>query len=185
MIVMVGLPGSGKSFFAQQFAETFRAPYVDRNRVAMYVHEDAEAADQIVSEQLDELLKTQQSIIVEGVSDTRTGRSELARRAKAAGYETLFIWVQTDPVTAKDRSTKITKNSTGRMLTPEAYDQAVKRFTPPAAAEKPVVISGKHTYATQAKAILKKLSSPRAEISKHTAAPVRPDQPTRRNITIR
>jgi predicted kinase len=185
LIIMTGVPGSGKTFFAEKFADTFHAPYISHEKIAyLSMGATSSAVVAILEHQLDELLKTKQSIIIEGLSDTRTERSELSRKARAAGYATLVVWVQTDPAAAKARTTKVIKNKTSRTLTSDEYDQAVKRFTQPNAVEKPVVISGKHTYATQAKVILKKLSAPRAEISLHTTPPaVR--EPGRRNIAVR
>jgi predicted kinase len=185
MIIMVGIPGSGKSFFAEKFANTFNAPYVSREKIVLRLGYDAKEVDLVAHDQLDELFKTQQSIIVDGLADTRPARGELIVKARRAKYDTLLIWVQTDAATAKGRSTKRSGEGTHRILSADEYDQATKRFMSPTAIEKPVVISGKHTYATQAKIILKKLSEPRATISMHTAAPVRPEQPGRRNITIR
>lgn len=182
---MVGIPGSGKTFFAERFAETFHAPYISREKIAALTHDDTKAIDTIMQYQLGELLKTQQSVVVEGIADTRTERSELARKARAVGYEALFIWVQTDPATAKIRSIKETKSKVNRTLNSEEHDRLSKRFTAPSSIEKAVVISGKHTYATQAKMVLKKLSAPRAAISMHTTAPARKEQPKRHNITIR
>jgi predicted kinase len=186
MIIMVGIPGSGKSFFAEKFAETFNAPCVSREKIVAHLGQDVKEADFIAYDQLRELLKTQQSVVVDGLADTRPIRGELAKKARHAGYDTLFIWVQTDAATAKDRATKRTNENTHHVRTSDEYDKIAKRFMPPTSIEKPVVISGKHTYATQAKVILKKLSEPRASISVHAVAPVRPEQPSgRRNITIR
>lgn len=182
LIIMVGVPGSGKTFFAEKFAETFRAPYISFEKIASYLPENYKAAEEIAQYQLDELLKTSQSLIVDGTGDSRTSRAELARKARTAGYEALLIWVQTDPATAKSRALKQYKEA-GK--NPDDYEKALKCFTPPSAIEKPVVLSGKHTYATQAKVVLKKLTGPRAEISTHSTAPVREPQPGRRNITIR
>lgn len=175
VIIMVGLPGSGKSFFAEKFAETFHTPLVSEQKIGQLTSEStAELADL----QLTELLKTNQTIIFEGASGMRTDRMALTKKARAAGYESLIVWVQVDPTTAKERSTSTKQAS----LSPEQFDVLTKRFTPPSSAEKPLVISGKHTYASQAKVVLKKLSSPRAEISTQTTPPARPE---RRNITIR
>ena len=179
MIVMVGVPGSGKSFFADKFAETFHAPCMSYEKITAYVQGDVPA---LCYHFLSELLKTQQSIVVDGGAGTRLERMELAKKAHEAGYEVLFIWVQTDQVTAKGRALHPKTSK----YTPEVYEQEVKRFVSPIASEKPLVISGKHTYATQARVVLKKLSSPRAEISAHGSAPLPPrTQTTRRNITVR
>ena len=177
MIVMVGIPGSGKSFFAEKFSSTFHAPYINYQKVSSLTQDNV---GEICFYLLEELLKTQQTIVFDGLADTRAERVELAKRARDAGYEPLFIWTQTDVATAKARAVSPKKG-----LSSDEYDQLHRRFTPPTAAEKPLVISGKHTYATQARVVLKKISSPRAEISTHHTAPVR-EQPTgRRNITIR
>ncbi|HEU5121903.1 MAG TPA: AAA family ATPase [Candidatus Saccharimonadales bacterium] len=178
LIIMVGIPGSGKSFFAEKFADTFGAPYVCDKKIAMQVQGNIEAVTQL---QLNELLKTKQSIIFDGASNTRVERLALAKKARAAGYESLIIWVQTDPATAKSRATSSKKGDTP-LLSSEEYDKLVKRFTPPNVTEKPLVISGKHTYATQAKVVLKRLSAPRAEISGHDTPPIRPERPKGRII---
>jgi len=186
VIVMTGIPGSGKTFFAEKFAETFHAPYVNREKIlAAHSELPTKAVDAIVLYQLDELLKTKQTIIFEGPSDTKAERLELAKRARNAGYETLFVLVQTEPATAKMRSTKELKNKLSRTLAPEEFDRISQRFSLLSPQEKPVVISGKHTYATQAKVVLKRLSSPRAAISTHPKPPMRPQQSRPRNITIR
>jgi predicted kinase len=185
LIIMVGVPGSGKSFFAEKFAETFNAPYVSLEKIAPHTaHGDA--ALHIIDHQITELLKTRHSIIIEGGMATRIERDKLTKKARSAGYESLLVWVQTDPTTAKSRSVRVSKDKINQTLTSDQYDKMVKRFTAPSTLEKPTVISGKHTYATQAKIVLKKLSSPRAEISVHTAAPVRTEERSRRNnITVR
>lgn len=185
LILMVGIPGSGKSFFAEKFAETFRAPCISEERIAELIPENPDAVVPIATMQLDELLKTGQTVVFEGDTATRTARTELTKQARRAGYEPLLIWVQTDSATAELRATRQTRSSTHRVISLEEFDRAVRRFTAPTAMEKPVVISGKHTYATQAKVVLKRLTGPRTEISSHTTPPVRPHQSDRRNITIR
>jgi len=184
MIIMVGLPGSGKTFFAEKFASTFGAPYVSSEAIIQLGATDEKVVSAIINKQIDELIKTKQSIVVECPSSTRTERLELAKKAREGGYEPLLLWVQTDSVTTKARATR-DKSKTGRILTDDQYEQAARRFTAPNALEKPIVISGKHTYATQAKVVLQKLSAPRAEISTHQGAPIRKESPGRRNITIR
>ena len=175
LLITVGLPGSGKTHFAEKFSEMFGAPCISEETLKQFCADKA-VSESLFNYQLDQLLKTNQTIVIDGKSSTRAERSELSHKAKSKGYESLLIWVQTDPQTSKTRAQK--NNHTN-----EAVEQAIKRFTPPNATEKVVVVSGKHTYASQAKVVLKKLSSPRAEISMHSAPPVR--EPGRRSITIR
>lgn len=174
-IVMVGIAGSGKTFFAHKFAEMFNAPYIDQS--ALYEHaRDDQSAFELAKLLLGEVVKTKRSVILELDTSTKTSRLELSRALKKAGYTPLFVWVQIDHETAQNRSMKNNAMSAGE------HDELVRRFSPPATNERPLVISGKHTYATQARIVLKKLSTPRAEVA---AQPQRPTTPPRGQIFIR
>ncbi len=176
-LIMVGIPGSGKSHFADKFADTFHAPYIDHR----YISErsaNAKAADEILVHTTQQLMRTHASLIIETDSSSRTRRSELARLVRSAGYAPLFVWVQTDTETARQR---FVKSNTGNN---DEFNARIKSFSPPHESEKAIVISGKHTYATQAKIILKRLSVPRpATTSAPTVSIVPPSRPGR--ITIR
>lgn len=193
LITLIGVPGSGKTFFADKFSETFHAPFINIDTVVSLSGSSLVASKKLADYQLDELLKTKQTILLEGLADTRVERSELAKKAQKAGYELLFVWVQTDTATAKQRATKPSGAKTNTIITAEQYERAEKRFVSPAAHESSLVISGKHTYATQAKVVLKRLSSPERNTGeaprKSTPAIRAVSQPIareqRRNITIR
>jgi predicted kinase len=171
-IVMVGIPGSGKTFFASKFAEMFHAPYIDKSAIAQHAADDA-AASVLAKGLLAEILKTKQSIVIEGDTDTRVQRMEIVKQLKSAGYVPLFVWAQVDIETAKARS--IRQLNIGS----DEYDAMLRKFVPPTTNEKVLVISGKHTYATQARIVLKKLSVPRQQ-----PTPQRPIAP-RGQIIIR
>jgi predicted kinase len=174
LIVVVGVPGSGKTFFAEQFAETFSAPYINYADLHTILH-DSKIADEVAEYTLDQIFRTKQTLLIEGRGNAKVERQTIAAQAKKHGYEPLFIWVQTEPVTAKSRALKQSRSS-------DEFDQLTKKFTPLAATEKYVVISGKHTYASQAKVVLKKLASPRATIV--TSPLERPRARTSGRITI-
>jgi len=178
IIAIVGTPGSGKTFFADKFSDTFNTPFINKDKITP-LSKDTKSAAMLISYQVEELLKTHQSFILEGMSDTRTERMILKRFARKAGYEIIFVWVQTDPTTAKSRATR--ENTE---MNPEEYDRILKRFASPDSTEEHIVISGKHTYATQAKVVLKKLSGPRAEIVSRATIPTRPTKPGHRNIVV-
>lgn len=199
ILVVVGLPGSGKSFFARQFSETFSAPAVniDRLRHVLYPEPifskaEQEVIDSLSGYEIDELLKTKKTFIVDGGGWTKSQRAALRKKAHAAGFETLLVWVQTDQNTTKYRSMKRSNrrkdDQYNTSLSGSQYDQLAKRFSPPAANEPSVVISGKHTYPTQARVVLKKLVAPRVTDTKTIVnhADRAPDaSPPRRNVIIR
>lgn len=153
-VVMVGIPGSGKSFFAEKFADTFGAPLVSLDRIDPYAANPQAAVD-IAHDQVAELLKTHLSIVLELDSATRKNRQLLSKQLRDAGYVPLFVWVQTDAETALMRLEK------NRGKDASVFNDELQRFSAPHESEKAVVISGKHTYATQVRVVLKRLSTPR------------------------
>jgi predicted kinase len=174
LIVMVGIPGSGKSFFAEHFAQTFNAPIVSFGRITAelfneptYTDEEKAIVGRVADYMIDELFKTEQTIILEGASDSRVERQAIAKRATAIGYQPLFVWVQTESVAARTRSTKPIKGHT--VMSTEQFDAIIRRFSPPHETEKAVVISGKHTYASQLKIVLMRLVDARQPA--HVIAP--------------
>lgn len=188
VIIMVGIPGSGKTTFAEHFAKTFDAPYINPRIISEMIGSDAETTEKITKLLFDELLKTNTTLIYEGSTYMRTQRMALENMVTKAGYKPLLVWVQTDPAESKHRATKKQKGTTS--LTSAQFDAALRQFQNPSETEKPVVISGKHTYPTQLKAVLMRLASPRPQTSQaqQKTQPPTPPHPRivpGRNITIR
>lgn len=201
VILMLGVPGAGKSFFARQFSDTFSAPVVsyDRLRYELFLEptfsrDEETIIDRVASTQVEELLKTKKTFIIDGATGTRVSRANIEKIAKSSGYGTLIVWVQTDPQTSKLRSLKRNPkrpfDEYSVSLTAEVYEKLAKHLNPPLPREPYIVISGKHTYSTQAKMVLNKLVSPRDEsvvterpvVIRSDVLPVIP--PTRRSVTI-
>lgn len=156
-IVMVGIPGSGKSTFAEHFAETFQAPMLNLSSLQRRLGVSEQGLELLKGTLLPEYLKTHRTILIEGGVDRRAQRAELTRVLTKAGYQVLIVWVQTDTTEAHYRATK--KQMAEAALSEEAFEAAVRNFQPPAPQEKTVVISGKHTYATQLKVVLKQIAA--------------------------
>ena len=200
VLMVIGIPGAGKSFFTRQFSDTFGAPLVsyDMLRTELYAEEpydkqQVEIVSKIANIQVIELLKTKKTIIVDGLGDTRKERLDIRKIASEADYDTLIVWVQTDNATAEYRSLKRSKrrkdDEFNVSLSHEQFTTLEKRFTPPSDSDKYIVISGKHTYATQAKIVLKKLVAPRESSLTNqdnlARGAVSSDTPARRGVIIR
>lgn len=172
LIMLIGLPGSGKSFFARQFASTFNAPLISVDFIrhtlvpeSNYTPEEDEVIGELAEAQLTELLKTERTIIIDGGVNTTAGRQSVVTMAQKHNYGVLLIWVQTDEMTAEYRSTRRNKRRKGDELNspmqPDTFAASVQAFERPTKREDFVVVSGKHTFATQVRVVLKKIVAPR------------------------
>lgn len=168
VIVVTGLPGSGKTFFANSFATTFGAASVSNDKIrwtlfANHTYSENENAmvDQISDLLIAELLRTKRTFIIDGGYNSSLKRKHIEIIAKKAGFATLTVEVQTEPLTAKDRAkSRSAKNPCDKFkqsLKPEQFAKLVKNYEAPTIGRSSVVISGKHTAQTQLRTVLKKI----------------------------
>lgn len=193
VIMTIGIPGSGKSFFARQFSEMFDAPLISNDFVrhtlfpeSVYTREEDALVSDITLQQLEELLRTKKTLVYDGGCNPRGDRVEIEKMARASGYGTLVIWVQTDLPTAQMRSEKRNNRRAGDLLNSpmdtDTFQALTRRFTQPHPKEDYVVISGKHTYAAQARVVLKKLVTARTGASSNQPLIIPPAQTQTRSI---
>lgn len=168
LIMMAGIPGSGKSYFAASFADTFKAPLVSYHDIKQTLFKQPQnergesmAVKKVARILLPELLKTGSTVIYDGQLESDSERQAVSRLARRAGYKPVVIWVQTDTSTAKQRATRRTAKG---YLSSDEFESAVKSFSAPNTTDNLVVISGKHTFASQLKIVLKKLTAERAKM---------------------
>ena len=152
-LIMIGIPGSGKTTFAERFSDTFSAPFLNVPNLRA-----GQASLQVAEDLLIEFCKTKQTLLYEGLGGSRAERAAVAKLVRSYGYEPLYVWVQTDINKAMQRMTKSTSRQPAQMTVDE-FNDSVAKFTQPNASEKGIVLSGMHTYATQAKSVLKRLSA--------------------------
>ncbi|HRQ87146.1 MAG TPA: AAA family ATPase [Candidatus Saccharibacteria bacterium] len=168
VVILVGIPGAGKSFFAEYFAKAFNAPLVNVHTIAQTLDIDETAAFKVGDMLLGELFKTGRTIVYEGPTSTKQQRKDIAKRVASAGYQPLFVWVQTESSTAKSRVAR--KTHAGKRLTGSEFEEQVRAFQAPTEKEKCLVISGKHTFSSQLRVVLKHLVGPRAQVQQNRPA---------------
>ena len=165
LVIMVGIPGSGRSYFAEHFAETFKAPIISYDKLQQELflnslHDKASVKiiNGVIYYILSETLKTERTVILDGPVFSKESNDLISKIAKQFGYEPLYVWVQTDPITAKQRALK---HIAGKpVMSLDQFEELVKQFNPPKLSTNIIVISGKHTYASQLKIVLKYLAEP-------------------------
>ncbi|HEX6462663.1 MAG TPA: ATP-binding protein [Candidatus Saccharimonadales bacterium] len=184
VLIMMGLPGAGKSAFARHFAETYGLPLISLDKIRYelfnepaYTPHEQDIVNRVADYMTGELLRSQHSFVIDGVhTNVKTNRMALHRQARDHGFQTLVVWAQVDEPTAKVRSLK--RNSKKRddiynRSLPEAAFEALKKQLTPPTGENYVVISGKHTFPGQHKAVIRKLLPPAAQPITSQAEPVR------------
>jgi predicted kinase len=168
VLIINGIPGAGKSFFAKQFALAHHVPRVSGDKIRAELFNDP----QFTSSELDivhriafymihELLVSKQTFIIDTtLTNIKINRMKIERIAREAGYDSLNIWVQTDVATARQRSLKRNPRKTDDQFNPSisnrVFEYLAKQFTPPTQ-ENHVVVSGKHTFAAQHATVMRKL----------------------------
>ncbi len=182
-IIMLGIPGSGKTTFAERFADTFQAPFVNQTKLKReFALSDvkAESLRQLI---LNEYAKTHRTLLIEGGVNTKSSRAELIKDLAKAGYKPLLVWVQTDTVESRRRALK--PYPTGSGISDDEFNDELNAFEIPTKQELPIVISGKHTYVSQLKIVLRHLATaPTSTAKKITVKPTRaPQRPRNRYIS--
>ena len=190
-ILVVGVPGSGRSFFARQFADSYKFFYVDTGRYesSLLSLSDSNSdivpvAAQITEAVLDQAVRSFKHIILEGPYYSVKEREEVLSLAQKAGFGTLIVWVQTDLETAeyralnKDRRRIDDKYSLS--LSELEFKTAVKAFqNPNPSKENVVVVSGKHDFKSQGVIVLKKIAGMYVNGATNSQEAVSPSRTTR------
>ncbi len=155
-LIVTGLPGSGKTTFAKAFTETFDAPFLDMPAIRSYVS-DGFPAENLVNELIKQVMKANTTFVIELPSGGKEAREELIKRVQEAGFAPLVVWVQIDPKIAEKRSTTSTKKQPA-IHTKASFAKAAAEFAAPTETELPIVISGRHTTASQMRVVLKRIA---------------------------
>lgn len=142
-ILVFGAPCSGKTTFAEKFAQKFGLAYYDYEELT-----DEGFSHEEILRILELILRTRQTIVLEGGIDTENDRAELRNLLRKHGYEPSLIWVQTDVATLRMRL----KNKFRSVAkAKEFFDNATAGMEAPSDFERAIVLSGKHTFETQTK----------------------------------
>jgi gluconate kinase len=151
-LLIFGAPCSGKTTFSERFAHKFELAYFNLDELKT----QNRLTRKNILLMVDVLARTKKDLILEGGIDTEKERTEVRNILRAAGYEPTLVWIQTDLATIRLRM-KMRHRSIS--MARKAYDAAVANLEAPTDVEKPIILSGKHTFDTQTKHILSGLAT--------------------------
>ncbi len=119
MIVLVyGLPGTGKTFFARHFAKETGAVHLNTDLVREKLDAKGQYDDKTKQQVYNELFKqvmrelnAKKDVVVDGTFHKHVRREQLKKMANESNESIFFIEVKADEKTVKKRLKKTRKNS--------------------------------------------------------------------------
>lgn len=210
LILLYGLPGSGKSYFARQLSEHLNVAHIQGDRIRAelfekpsYNKDENHVINSLMNYMAGEFLSAGVSVIYDTNALRLAQRRSLRNMAHKMHAVTLTVWVQIDEESA---FTRVAKRD--RRKIDDKYSQPLDRTTfellnsgmqNPLTTEQYLVISGKHVFNTQKSAVMRKLqelghigsSDANAQVVKPGLVNLIPNpmagrvDMTRRNIIIR
>ena len=145
-LLVFGAPCSGKTTFSEKFAKKFGLAYYNLDELS-----EAGFTRQNLLTILELISRTKQTLIMEGGLKTEKERSEIRNLFRKNDYDPTLIWIQTDVSTIRTRLKTRLKNLAKAK---EVYENAVKEMEAPTETEKPIILSGKHTFETQTRHVV-------------------------------
>lgn len=168
LIMLYGLPGAGKTYFARQLCDNLQAVHVQGDRIRgelfqepRYDAQENTVVNQLMEYMAGEFLSAGVSVVYDTNALRTAQRRHLRELAVRVGVKPLVVWFQIDAETAYIRSVKRDRRRSddryAAPMTQAAFQNIAQHMQNPASNEDYVVVSGKHLFATQLNAIMKRL----------------------------
>ena len=168
VVLMYGMPGSGKTFFARQLCESLQAAHLQADRIRTelfqepaYSKEENHIVASLMAYMTGEFLRSGVSVIFDMNVPTIAQRRALRNMAQKLKAEPVLVWFQVDPDTSFGRAARRDKRTAddhfAQTMTPELFRRTLSTMQNPDAAEKFIVVSGKHVFNMQKNAFFRDL----------------------------
>ena len=167
LFMMLGYPGSGKTTFARQLAETYGMVRISSDDLRPYMYKDVAAIrdtrnNPLVFGALDymteKLLDAGQSVVYDSnwnrMNDRKSARAVAAKR----GAQAILVWIKAPLETARSREQERARAGEALAIPPERYEQLVARLQEPTSNEKVILIDGVMPFTEQLQSFETQLS---------------------------
>lgn len=172
VVLLYGMPGAGKTFFARQLCETFQAAHLEADRIRSELFEKPEFSRQenhivmsLMSYMTGEFLASGVSVVFDLNSARAAQRRAIRNLAVKHKAETVLVWFQIDPETAFRRAAQRDRRKSddrhSAEMNPEKFREQLAGMQNPDGAEKFIVVSGKHVFKMQSNAFIRELKQRR------------------------
>jgi predicted kinase len=168
-IVMMGVPGAGKTFFARQLANSLNIGYISEDRIRFDIYEsprftteEQAVVRRVMGYMIEELSRVKKHIVLDGRFLNAGERQKVHQVMATAGYQVLTVWVQTEEELARRRASKRDKRKPDDKYNdpvPAVEFNSIKlKLEKPQEKEDFSVVSGKHTFKSQLDTVLKRIN---------------------------
>jgi len=167
LIAFYGFPGAGKSRVAKNLEEIVSAALISDDRIRSelfsepkYTEHETSIVRYVADYMSEEFLKAGISVIYDAALPRQRQRQKLVSIADRNNAQLLLIWLQIDPESAflrtQTRDHRKAENRHAAIQTRESFNNELAVMQNPQDIDY-LVVSGKHSFATQKSAILNRL----------------------------
>jgi predicted kinase len=166
LFIMLGYPGSGKSYFAKRLAPEIKAVRLNGDSIRHNMFTDEKQRwyprnNPLVFGALDyaaqEILKAGYSVIYDASHNRRVDRTKAAKLGEPFGVTPIIIWIQTTKETAKKRRETRDQALDQPDVPAKRFEELVANLAPPEPNEKCIVIDGLGSFQDQLDSFSKQL----------------------------
>jgi predicted kinase len=166
--MLYGFPGSGKTYFARQLAESLKGVHLQSDKVRNELFEDprydkqeTEIVSHLMLYMAEEFLRAGLSVVYDADCSRAKDRRDIREVAYSTKALPMLVWLQIDIESAFSRVVKRDKRKTddkyAKPMDRRSFEELINKMQNPTQSEEYVVISGKHHYQTQQNAVTKRL----------------------------